>query len=595
MNCAICLDSLIEDKNSIKLICNHIYHETCLLHYIKYNLNDNENEISSHIKLYKILKCPYCRRNINILQINNNDKIMNMLNLDICNFKNFLLYTAYTNYKINPNLAKYMMTKIDYNSINNNQLMMLVDEKYKLTTYYLELFLENYNKKIDIDIIILLILTYSFTDKIYTLLLKDHNINDIITKVLYNTFYSKILCCSNIISFCNYIIINTNNKNIIIESEKTLKLYFEYIYEYMEFNTNNINKYYIENIIDMIKNNINIKSLNIDLKKYILFVISHFPENNNILNYLLPNIIYKELEVDMYMINDLINNKKINLLDRALIEYLKYNILAKNHINFIITLFNPIIITNKTRLHLFLKIFDHSIFKDKSKLEEIFLYILKMIHSNINKESISIIVNYIVNKLYDNNINIKNNIQWTNMYIYNLKSSSINNIENIHFFFNELYKIIIKVYGMQYFCNVVLKSKTIMYHITNNYPDIIIKFLQNMSINNLKGNVEYISKFDINYIDLYYTESLLHTMLSSNYVNDYILKIKTNKTILNKLALCINCKNYEGLTPLQYCIKYNTTENAMSLFNAYKDLIEYSSLIYDINIKDFFLSKILEE
>jgi hypothetical protein len=56
--CAICIDNIKEDKNLVITECKHKYHFTCILKFIKIQLNKNENFF-----------CPLCKKQ-------NSDEIM---------------------------------------------------------------------------------------------------------------------------------------------------------------------------------------------------------------------------------------------------------------------------------------------------------------------------------------------------------------------------------------------------------------------------------------------------------------------------------------------------------------------------------------
>lgn len=266
------------------------------------NLTDNNNLRSCYSKVFSLISNSSLIKKLNIFDLTQHLSTFTVYYIIYLTFENYSYFENIINSEIINeciNLINYNYANSNNNNNNNNNSNLIYFNKY-LKMYF------RWNMDYNIDIISS---EFSFNNHIY--------------KIFSNLFENKVLEVNNY-SYQLY----TN----------TLENIFNIIYEY---DTNNFSIYTIDLInkyLINVKNQFFIKNIS----QYILYFIiklmleSKFNNNCYILN---NNLIQEDLNSNKNIINSLVNlNKKKlinskNLLDKHIIEKLKYNLSKNDNIN----------------------------------------------------------------------------------------------------------------------------------------------------------------------------------------------------------------------------------------------------------------------
>lgn len=599
MNCGICLETIetIETSDFINLICNHTFHKKCFIQYVKYKtieIVNNNNILNKNINylLYKKLNCPYCRKNINILQLNDNiiKNIFDNEAGDKYDFYNFISIINDTNIIAKNNPFNYIMSiinNIDYKILDDNDIYFLIQsckKNSKISIKYIEMFLVKYINSecsLSLDCIIALLLNFNFSTKTNDILLKkcdyfdkrsilEHIENETLTvtnihlilSILYYLykFHNAVYLKDNVLKFLKTITIYTLTSNNILYDKNNnefidvpLKFYER---KYIDAN----NKDFLDCII-----------YNPDITdNFIIDYLSMFDTSK--LNY---KVLYNLLEKHRYRVYQFLSRK-----------FITENIQCNNYFDILNLIYHKSIIFNYKKLKLTLQLSGLNIIRP-NELVDFICYNLEQV-CVVKDKHINIIVDYLITYIWRENIDISKIKDWDKITLSLFKNHSKKQQEFMYSFY---YKIML-MYGEMYFINFIMINPTLLYNIVLNFPDIVEIIFLSVNKFDKKYNIEYISEFEDTIEDTFHTESILHVMLLSNHVLEYMNLLNNFEIIKNNLKKCINIKNFNGDTPIHYALKYNDPKVSTFLYKLYKS--DLDSDIVDINDKnvDFYISSL---
>lgn len=348
-----------------------------------------------------------------------------------------------------------------------------------------------------------------------------------------------------------------NNKNI-----KSINVLFNEIYKKI-FNKlcNNNN-----NIIYSLYKNINIIDFkNIIFLKNLKFIIVHYAEELNYIQYNLIYLISTKLNIKLILIGDpnqniynLNNNSNIFLLENNDIEYLNINYKSNNNI---INFFEELKPLKDSQY----KIFSNNLILDDKPLiycnnyNNIIQHIINFINNNNNNLHEIAIVG-----IYKNELNLicnylnSNNIKYIKYYD-NSETQIINNYVNILTCYDLKGLTFNKVLVLNYHYDINLSLdkynyyKYIWYHIFTRANEKLIIYVDNNKyifpyINNIPKNLYNIEGNNINFINVNFNNTLIFKNINNFEIyNKNIILSNNFNYIINKYKLYNNISNEYNL------------------------------------------------